>query len=226
MSSIAAPDATHHTDAAAPTPQGSSKLGKDEFLKLLMAQLGQQDPTSPADSSAFVAQLAQFASLELMQNTNGSLESLLVGQAAAQQTAVINMVGKDVSYRTDQLTLGATGGATAGATLAAAATKVSATITDASGRAVRTMNLGAQGAGAFSVPWDGRDDNGNTVPPGRYTLQVSAVGQDGKPVTVEQSATGRVTGVSFDQGGVPSLNVGSDHIKLSDVVEINERNTP
>src|SRR4051794_18936252 len=83
-----------------PKTQGSDKLGKDEFLRLLMAQMGSQDPTAPTDSSQFVAQLAQFSQLELQQNTNDTLQNLLIGQAATQQSQVINLVGKDVTFNT------------------------------------------------------------------------------------------------------------------------------
>src|SRR5687767_7093990 len=89
---------------AAPT-RGSNKLGKDEFLKLLMTQLGNQDPTSPASTEQFVSQLATFASLELQQNANSQLENLLVAQATANQTAMTSFVGKDIVYRTDSITL-------------------------------------------------------------------------------------------------------------------------
>ena len=95
--------------AADPTPKsdarGWSALGKDEFLKLLMAQMGSQDPTSPSDSEAFVAQLATFAQLELQQSANSNLENILMAQASANQTSMTNFVGKDVTYRTDRLTL-------------------------------------------------------------------------------------------------------------------------
>src|SRR3712207_366020 len=88
-----------------PPTRGSSKLGKEEFLKLLMAQLSHQDPTAPADSTQFVAQLAQFASLEMMTNANDTLEALLVSSAAQQQAAVANLVGKDVQYNTEKVNL-------------------------------------------------------------------------------------------------------------------------
>lgn len=206
--------------------QGSNTLGKNDFLKLLMAQLGQQDPTAPQDSSTFVAQLAQFASLELMQNTNDSLQSLLVGQTATQQTQVINMVGKDVTYSTNQVTLAAGGGGTtAGATLATAAAQVTAVVTDANGNTVRTINVGPEAAGSFQLSWDGRDDNGNTQPPGTYTVQVTAADSTGASVPVQQTASGEVTGVSFN-GGVTQLLVGTTPIKLSDITQINERTTP
>jgi len=92
---------TSNGTAAPADAHGSNKLGKDQFLQLLMAQLSHQDPTSPADGNAFVAQLAQFASLEMAQNTNSNLEQLLAGQAAGNQTSALGLVGKQVVFRTD-----------------------------------------------------------------------------------------------------------------------------
>src|SRR4051812_6478324 len=89
---------TASVDPNAPKAQGSSKLGKDEFIKLLMAQMAHQDPTSPMDSQAMTAQLAQFAALEQMQAQNTNLESLLIGQAAEQQMSATSLVGKSISY--------------------------------------------------------------------------------------------------------------------------------
>src|SRR3954453_6938826 len=87
----------------APKTAGSSALGKDEFVKLLLTQLAHQDPTSPMDSQAFVAQLAQFAQVELASNANSDLERMLIGQAAAQQTSVVGLVGKDVVWKSDAI---------------------------------------------------------------------------------------------------------------------------
>src|SRR5688500_16559613 len=158
---------------AAPT-RGSNKLGKDEFLKLLMAQLGNQDPTSPADSEAFVAQLATFASLELQQNTNAQLDSLLMAQASANQTAMTNFVGKDVTFRTDKFNLEAGKPAVAEARLSSAAEKMTVVITDEAGKTVRTMQLPRQAEGAVTISWDGRDDHGNQLKPGAYKMRVTA----------------------------------------------------
>jgi len=204
---------------------GSSKLGKDEFLKLMMAQLAQQDPTAPSDSNAFVAQLAQFSSLEQMQNVNTSLQSLLVGQASQNGTSAINLVGKDVLYKTDQITLGDGGTATASAKLGAEAADVTATITDSTGKVVRTIKLGAEPAGDLQVRWDGREESGNTAKPGTYKVSITAKDSQGNLVDVEQRASGRVTGVSFEKG-YPEAILGDQRLKMSDILEINERNTP
>ena len=204
---------------------GSSKLGKDEFLKLMMAQLSQQDPTAPSDSNAFVAQLAQFTSLEQMQNVNSTLQSMLIGQASQNNTGAIGLVGKDVLYKTDQITLEQGDHPTTHAKLAAEASEVTATITDESGRIVRTIKMGGQPEGEVEIEWDGREESGNTAKPGKYTVSVIAKDSKGNIVNVDQRARGRVTGVSFENG-YPEVILGDQRLKMSDIVEINERNTP
>jgi flagellar basal-body rod modification protein FlgD len=70
-------------------------LGKDAFLQILMAQMRHQDPLNPADGSAMVAQLAQFGTMEQLQNINEKIEALfnlsLLGETSA-------MIGKDITY--------------------------------------------------------------------------------------------------------------------------------
>ena len=92
MSNVVLPTLTSAAENPPPdtlTRTGSTALGKDEFLKILVAQLANQDPTQPQDSTAFVAELAQFSSLEAQQNTVSNLNALMIGQATANQTAVI-----------------------------------------------------------------------------------------------------------------------------------------
>jgi flagellar basal-body rod modification protein FlgD len=221
---LARPDGASFDPLATPT-RGSNKLGKDEFLKLLMTQLSSQDPTSPTDSEAFVAQLAQFASLEMQQNTNTQLENLLVAQASANQTSMANFVGKDVVFKTDTVTLTAGQPALAEARLGTAAEQVTVVVTDGNGKPVRTMQLGRQQAGSVAISWDGRDDRGIQVPAGEYKLRVTAEDAAGKTVAVEQRGSGHVSGVAFEDG-VVSLKVGGAMVRVSDVLEIKERTTP
>ena len=63
-------------------------LGKDAFLKILITQLQNQDPTSPMDDKEFIAQMAQFSSLEQMQNMTKAMENLLASQ---EQTQLMNL---------------------------------------------------------------------------------------------------------------------------------------
>lgn len=70
--------------------RGSSELGKDEFLKLLVCQLQNQDPLNPQDDTDFIAQLAQFSALEQMQNMNSTMTN----------TSAYTLVGKEVIVQT------------------------------------------------------------------------------------------------------------------------------
>jgi len=71
-----------------------SSLGKDDFLKLMVTELKNQDPLKPTDDTAFIAELAQFSALEAAQNTNTDIESLTTQATKMQASA---LVGKTVA---------------------------------------------------------------------------------------------------------------------------------
>jgi flagellar basal-body rod modification protein FlgD len=200
---------------AAPTNQ----LGQQDFLKLLMAQLGSQDPLSPTDNTAFVAQLAQFSSLEAQQTTNSDLESMLVAQTAGNQVGAASLVGKNVLYSSSTVALTPGQPVTLYGNLSGPAATVTATVTDSTGKVVRTLTLGAEPQGIATVTWDGLDSQGNALPPGNYSVTFAAADATGKNVPVTTQARGLVNGVSF-QNGYPELVIGTTLIKLSDVQEI------
>ena len=205
--------------------QGSNELGKNEFLKILTAQLANQDPTAPVDSTAFVAQLAQFSTLEQMQNVNDTLTQVLALQQMSSQTDVVAVavasVGKEAFYNAGQMTLSAGGTISVNATLAAPATDVVMEIDDANGNEVRRQSFGAMNVGSNTLTWDGRNDSGVAQPSGTYTVKVTAVDISGKPVSVTQQSSGLITGVTF-QNGITQLMIGNTPISLSDVTEIQE----
>lgn len=202
---------------------GSTKLGKEEFLKLFLTQLGNQDPTSPVDSEAFVAQLAQFASLEQITNVNQNLESLVLAQTNATQTNAANLIGKEALYRTNRVTLGPEGPASdAFIDLPSAAGNVTVVVKDEAGHTVRTLKLGPQPNGRHPVSFDGHDDNGKRVPPGRYQIEVMATDDKGKPMDVDLRARGVVEGVSY-ANGFAELVIGSAKVSLADVEEVSSQ---
>lgn len=203
---------------------GSNELGKDEFLKLMLAQLANQDPTQPQDSQAFVAQLAQFSSVEQLENANQRLDDILLSQASNTQTAATSLVGKDASYRTDHLHLAAGQSATSAIHLAAEATEVKVTILQ-DGKAVRTLDLGAHGVGQVDFTWDGRKTDGGTAAAGSYQVRVDAKDAKGQAVNVETRAQGLVRGVAFENG-YPELLIGDQRVAMSQIVEINQRSNP
>lgn len=202
-------------------PKDRTNMGKDDFLKLMLAQLSHQDPTSPADSQAFVAQLAQFANVEQLQNVNSQLQTLLVAQASSNQTQAITLVGKDVQFKSTAVSWDGVKPAPIRGDLSADAAKVTAVVTDKSGKVVRTIELTNAPKGTLDMTWDGRDNSGNALPKGEYTVKLTANDVSGANVPVETRGYGRVTGISFAQG-YPQLQVGGLLLSLGDVVTVTE----
>ena len=220
ISQIQSAGATAQQQAAASTT-GSTTLGKDEFLKLLTAQLQQQDPTQPMDSTAFVAQLAQFSSLEQMNNVNDTLTKMLTSQGTALQTTAASMVGKTAVFNTDQVSLTEGKTATITANLSQAATNVNLVIQDEAGNNVRLVALGACPSGTNRFTWDGLDDSGKKLPTGSYTSQILATDINEKSVSLTQNGSARITGITFDNG-TPKFLAGGSTLQLSDISELDE----
>ncbi len=201
--------------------QGNPNLGKNEFVKLLMAQLGNQDPLNPQDNAAFVAQLAQFAQVELLQSTSATLDQLLLAQAASNQTQAAGLIGRDISFRTDTVSISGTDGAELNAKLKADAKNVTWTITDDSGKVIRTIRSTDVASGDIAVEWDGLDDQGRPVPAGTYKVRVAADDGNGRKIDVDARANGHVDGVSFENG-FAELMVGGRRISMASVISLTE----
>ena len=225
MTTTTSTSASSAAAAASSVAEATSKgtLGKNDFLKLMIAQLQNQDPLNPMDNQAFVAQLAQFSNLEQLQQVNSGITSLSIGQAGANQQAATNLVGRDVTFKSDQVAWkqGDPGTAIA-AQLAANADSVKAVITDANGRVVRTIPLGAHATGTLAATWDGLDDAGNVQPSGNYTIKFSAADAQKNAVTAVAQGSGHVAGVSF-ASGVAELVLGNGiHVALPNVIEVQQ----
>lgn len=206
-------------------PTAKNTLDKDSFLKLLTTQLQKQDPLSPMDSNAFVAQLAQFSSVEALENMGKKLDNLALGQANANQLAVPQMIGKEVLFNAEKMAVSKGTPSRFSIMLGDKADTVVAVLQNSAGQTVRTLNLGAHASGSFEVKWDGKDEAGNEVPSGSYQLIVAATKTDGTEVGAATFVRGVVSGVSFE-GSVPQLLVNGNVVQLGDVTELATAPTP
>lgn len=181
-------------------------MGKEDFLKLLVTQLRYQDPMSPEDPKDFVAQLAQFSSLEQQLNANTNLVAVgKVVQHLADSLGMsrgVALLGKTVRGVGNALTISGGRGVSASYQLPRDARQVTVTIFDASGKTIRTLELGSQSAGLRQFTWDGKDAQGKTVPDGSYSYQVRALDRQGVGLEVTNYFTGTVQEVYQDPGGV------------------------
>jgi flagellar basal-body rod modification protein FlgD len=201
---------------------GSKSLGKDEFLKLLTTQLQFQDPTQPMDSTAFVAQLAQFSTLEQMSNTNDVLTKMLTGQGSSLQTTAASFVGKTAVFATNEVTLSQNKPVSIVADLAQPAGNVTAIIRDHANQTVRTMQFTAVPSGPNTFTWNGLNDSGNALPDDTYSVELTATSIDGKPVALTQKGSAPITGVVFDSTGTPKFMAGGSLLNLSEISELDE----
>jgi flagellar basal-body rod modification protein FlgD len=201
--------------------KNGNKLDKNAFLRLLTAQMQYQDPTSPMDNTAFVAQLAQFSSLESMNNVNETLTKLLTTQNTSLQNTAIGMVGKTAVFATDQVSHTEGKSTTISADLSNVAMNVTMQISDEAGLPIRTIGLGPALAGKNTFSWDGKNDDGDDVLSGIYTIELTAQDMNDTPVTLNQFAHERITGVSFVNGEA-KLTAGGVSIDLSQISEITE----
>ncbi|HKQ68704.1 MAG TPA: flagellar hook assembly protein FlgD [Polyangiaceae bacterium] len=202
---------------------GANKgLGKDAFLKLLVAQIAHQDPLKPMDDTAFVAQLAQFSSLEQTMGINTRLDALAAQERGAQNTALAGLVGENVTVKGSITTLDSSGiGAPLSFTLGGDAKAVDVAIADQTGKTVRTLHLGPSATGLVRVTWDGRDDNGIAQPPGAYAIVVSAKSDADTAVDVSQESTGKLSSIDFSKG-YPNLQLDNGvSAPASDLLRIN-----
>lgn len=199
-------------------PQADDGIGKDAFLRLLTTQLQNQDPLNPMDNTEFVAQLAQFSSVEGITNLNSSMKGVSSGIAEMSGYSTATLVGRTVKAEGD--VFGFNGSPVSlGIGLVKRAETVNVSVYDSNGRMVRRMGLGAKGEGYHAVQWDGKDSMGQAVAPGRYAFAVEAKDAKGAQVGYYPYVTGTVTGVSLDAGAA-SLLVGGVEVSKERIREI------
>lgn len=191
----------------------------DTFLKLLTAQLQNQDPLEPMDSTEFTQQLVQYSSVEQNIYTNKNLETLIALQKAGGLGNAVGYIGREVAATDDRAAL-ADGQASWTYTLPRAAESVSLVVTNSSGQTVFS-GTGPTTAGENTVGWDGKTNSGATAPDGIYNLKVKALDSTGAEITAPLTLRGRVTGVETVDGSV-MLNVGGVQLSLDDVTAVRE----
>jgi flagellar basal-body rod modification protein FlgD len=212
------------TSASQNTTNQNTALGKDEFLTLLVAQLQHQDPMNPMDSTGFTAQLAQFSSLEQLQNVNDQLGHIGASQAALNNSQAVDYIGKTVVASGSSTQVNDGVAEKLRFDLSADAARVDIKLYDAAGNFIRSIENDAMNKGQQSITWDGTDMNGNVVPDGTYTFQVMALDANQTAVSVSTYTTGLISGVNFRDGSAYLL-AGDIEIPMSSVVSVTETQT-
>ena len=200
----------------------TSELDRNAFLKLFTTQLQNQDPLDPVKNEAFIAQLAQFSTLEATTSMSDSLQEFVADQRGDGLMRGAALIGKSVFMQNGAFEQ--PGGETVEGYLQldSGADDVVLNVVDTrSGKLVNQMSLGPQMAGEVPFAWNGGDFGGKAAEPGRYAFIAQAV-RDGKSASVDSFAATRVTGVSWDQNSGKALLelAGGEPILLENVKRI------
>jgi len=201
-----------------PSGKSAQELGKDDFLNLLVAQLKNQDPLDPSDPTEFTAQLAQFTSLEQLYNINDNLKAVDAlsgefGRMSALSLIDRNVVVSDSSFRLDEEP------ANLGFEFKDSVDSVTLYIRNENGRSVGQVRVPGPVSGENWTEWDGIDDAGNRLPPGKYTFSAMGKTTEGNETQGTALVESRITGADFS-GGTETLLTENGEVNISDISRV------
>lgn len=197
---------------------GKKTMDKDDFLKLFLAQLKNQDPMQPRDSHDLATQLAQFSSLEKLENIESGIQALGGKRGSQSDYRVLDLIGKVVTGDLSQIKH-------SGKEhlihydLPEKANEVKIEVLNSKGEVVRKWTLVDQDKGVKSLQWDGLKEDGTPLPHETYQLRVQYKSLKGEELEVQMNFKGQVSGVNFT-GEDPLLILGERSVKLSEVRRI------
>ena len=208
--------------AAASTASVSNSDSEQRFLKLLVTQLNNQDPLNPMQNAELTSQLAQMSTVSGIEKLNSTLSGLVSQSGSNQVLQAASLIGYNVLSPGNQIATTAPKDGEEPATvpfavqLPGTAGDVQVKIVDAAGHTVRTLELGSMAEGVNAVTWDGKADDGSTVPAGNYSFTVVA-SNDGTAVEATALTFAQVAAVKQGTNGVTLELANGRSISLDDV---------
>ena len=200
-----------------------TSMGKEDFLKLMLAQLQNQDPLSPMEGTEFASQLAQFTSLEQLMNLNDSMDTSINANYYLSQsinnTLAATLIGKEVKLSGNSFQNNGQETTTLGYNLSNSASSVTVKIYNDSGVLVKTIENAPKNSGDNKLIWNFTDNEGNSVPQGRYTFKVEPKDAESNLMSYSSYVLGKIDGVKFTENGT-MLVVNGAQYNLSDIMEI------
>lgn len=206
--------------AAVDTSSAALSATFDTFLKLLTAQLQNQDPLSPMDSAKFTEQLVQYSQVEQQIAGNKKLDTLATQLATNTSMGSLSYLGRTAMFDTSSAKL-ADGKASWEYALDTGAQKTTLSVQDAKGNTVYTTTAGEIAAGAHTFTWDGKRNDGSTAPDGIYKLVALAKAADNSSVETAIAVSERITGVDFSTSN-PAVTTATGSHALSTIMRIQE----
>ncbi|UZE97683.1 flagellar hook assembly protein FlgD [Alkalimarinus alittae] len=195
-------------------------LGKNEFMELMIAQLNNQNPLEPQGNGEFIADLAQFSSLEEMQGLTATVEGFTSNYQSTQALQASSMVGRSVLVNASSgpTSMGGTIGGVVDVPASTSDLRIS--VLNQSGELVNQYEMGQQFAGQVPFLWDGKNTVGDQMPAGQYSIKAEA-SYSGKTEQLGTMLSANVDSVSVGKGGITLNLAGMGGVPLSEIRQIN-----
>jgi flagellar basal-body rod modification protein FlgD len=207
-------------DLAIKKADQNNELDKNAFLRLMVTQLNNQDPLNPQENGDFIAQLAQFSSVEGIDNLNDSFSSLASSMQSSQALQASALVGRSVHVNSDNSYLAANDDITGKIKLDTSTSNLVLNISNQAGELVEQIEMGNQQRGDINFVWNGANKDGQRLPPGQYNFKAEAiVGGESQQMDIALSAN--VDSVTIQPDRTVVLNLaGLGPVPLLDVEAI------
>jgi flagellar basal-body rod modification protein FlgD len=196
-----------------------STLGQADFLKLMTAQLQNQDPNAPMDNGQFLGQMAQFSTVSSMGEMANQFKALADQMASSRLLSSGSMIGRSVLAPGTYGSLPTTGSLDGVVRLDTPADGAALYVKDAAGQVVDTFELGPSGSGDYPFSWDGVIADGTKAPPGRYQIQVSVM-RGGKADSAQALLYTPITSVGMNAGELTLNLQNGSKVALTQVTSI------
>jgi flagellar basal-body rod modification protein FlgD len=214
LTATSATSATTSTAASNTAAASDTTASQDRFLKLLVAQLNNQDPMNPMDNAQMTSQMAQINTVTGIQQVNETLKSMATQFASLQVLQGSSMVGRDILVESNTLTRNA-GVASGAVDLAGKADAVKIEILSPGGQILDTINLGALDAGRHSFDWDSSNYQGT----GEASFKVTAT-LAGNAIDTTALARDKVVSVGSENGAMTVQLKGHNTVAYSNIKAI------
>lgn len=188
----------------------TNSLGQEDFLTLLVAQLENQDPLNPTDATEFTAQLAQYSQLEQLFNLNTAMEEMTLAQNNSQRISALSLIGKEVLVAGDTFSLDQQP-VEIGYRIEETVSEGTLRIQDPYGKIVETIELTDLDKGNHSITWDGKNEEGELLSSGNYTIDIQTTGAAIAPLVRSE-----VTGVKMEDG-TPTLETSAGYYTIDEI---------
>ena len=200
------------------SPSRGGAMGQADFLRLMTEQLKNQDPLKPLEGAQFLGQLAQFSTVQGIENMQQAMSAMASVMENDQSLRAANLVGHDALVEVDKVQLQA-GAGVSGEIVATQAGPIHVEVVDAAGQVVRRVDMQAAGSGPVQFNWDGKDANGDPTKAGTYTFRASSgSGKDSEALAVRLAA--HIDSVSIEPQGLVLNLAGLGSLPLSSVRRI------